>query len=70
MVGGGKVGMEVPVVALAPQDDALGFRWEAVPPLCLLFRLALGGDDGTESFGCMQPGRHVGKDACETQVVL
>ena len=52
------------------QDDALGCQWEAVPPLCLIFRLALGGDDGTESFGCMQPGRHVGKDARETQVVL
>ena len=52
------------------QDDALGCRWEAVQPLCLLFHLALGGDDGTESFGCMQPGRHIGKDVRETQVVL
>ena len=52
------------------QDEALGSRWEAVPPRCLLFRLALGGNDGTEHFSCMQPGRHVGKDARETQVVL
>ena len=52
------------------KDDALGYWWEAVPPLCLLFRLALGSDDGTERFGCVQPGRHVGKDVHETQVVL
>ena len=52
------------------QDDALGFWWEAVPPLCLLFCLALGGNDWTERFGCMQPGRHVGKNARETQVFL
>ena len=32
------------------KDDALGSGWKAVPPLGLLFRLALGGDDGTESF--------------------
>ena len=52
------------------QDDALGCWWEAVPPLCLFFRLALGGDGGRECFGGMQLGRHVGKDARETQVVL
>ena len=52
------------------QDDALGCRWEAVPPLCLLFYLALGGNNGTERFGCMQPGRDVSKDVRETQVVL
>ena len=45
-------------------------RWEAVPPLCLLFRLALGDDDRTERFGCMQPGTHVGTDVRETQVVF
>ena len=49
------------------QDDALGCRWEAVQPLCLLFHLALGGDDGTERFGCMQPGRDVCKNVGETQ---
>ena len=52
------------------QDDALGCWWEAVPPLCLFFRLALGGNDRTERFGGMQMGRHIGKDARETQVVL
>ena len=52
------------------QDDALVCRWEAVPPLCLLFHLAMGGNEGTERFGCMNPGRHVGKDARETQMVL
>ena len=52
------------------QDDALGCRWEAVPPLCLFLRLALGGNDGTERFGGIQLGCHVGKDARETQVVL
>ena len=52
------------------QYDVLGCQWEAVPPLCLLFRIVLGGDDGTERFGCMQPGRNVGKDARETQVLL
>ena len=52
------------------QDDTLGCWWEAVPPLCLLFCFALGGNNGTECFGCMQPGRHVGKDSHETQVVL
>ena len=30
------------------QDDALGRWWEAVPPIDLLFRLALGGVDGAE----------------------
>ena len=52
------------------QDDALGCWWEAVPPLCLFFRLALGGDNGVERFRGVQPGRHVGQDARETQVVL
>ena len=48
----------------------MGHWWEAVPPLCLLFRLALGGDNRTERFVCMQPGYHVRKNACETQVIL
>ena len=52
------------------QDDALGCRWEAVPPLCFLVHLALGGDDGTERFVYVQPGRDVCKDVCETHVVL
>ena len=52
------------------QDDALDCWWEAVPPLCLFLHLALGGYNGTERFRGMQPGRHVGKDACETQMVL
>ena len=52
------------------QDDALSCRWEAVPPICLFFRLALGGDDGAERFCGMQPVFHVGQDACDTQVVL
>ena len=52
------------------QDYTLGCWGEAVPPLCLLFRLALVDNNGTERFGCMQPGRHVGKEARETQVVL
>ena len=50
------------------QDDALGCRWEAVPPLCLLFRLVLGGDDGTERLGYMQPVSNIGKDISEIQV--
>ena len=48
------------------QDEALGCQWEVVPPLYILFRLALGSDDGTERFGCMQTGRHVSKDARDT----
>ena len=52
------------------KHDALGCQWEVVPLLCLLFHLALGGNDGTERFGCMQPGCHVRKDVRETQVVL
>ena len=52
------------------QDDTLGCWWEAVPPLCLFFRLALGGANGTDRFGGMQLGHYVGKDACETQVIL
>ena len=52
------------------QDDALGCLWEAVPPLCLLFRLALSGEDRTERFDCMQPGRNVGKDARETPTFI
>ena len=52
------------------QDDALGFRWEAVPPLYLLVHLALGGNDGTERFDCMQLGHDVCKDVHETQMVL
>ena len=52
------------------QDDTLGCWWEAVPPLCLFFRFVLGGDDGSKGFRGVQPGRHVGQDACETHVVL
>ena len=52
------------------QDDALGYWWEVVPPLCLFLRLELGGNGGAERFCVVQPGRHVGQDARETQVVL
>ena len=52
------------------QDDALGCRWEAVPPLCLILHLALGGDDETKCFGCMHPGCNFCKDVRETQVAL
>ena len=52
------------------QDDALGYWWETVPPLGLLFRLALGGDGGAERFHGVQLGRHVGQDSRETHVVL
>ena len=38
------------------QDDALGRWWETVPPLGLLFCLAVGGDDGAERFYGVQPG--------------
>ena len=48
----------------------MGFWWEAVQPLCLFFRLTLGGDDGVEHCCGMQPGHHVSQDTCETQVVL
>ena len=55
----------------------MGCCWEAVPPLCLflLFALiyvsdALGGNDATERFRGVQPGRHVGQDPRETQMVL
>ena len=51
-------------------DDALGSGWEAVPLLSLLFYLMLGGDDGTESFGCVQPGCDVCEDIHEAHVVL
>ena len=52
------------------EDDALGSGWEAVPPLSFLFHLSLGGDDGTESFGCVQPSCNVCKDVREAHVVL
>ena len=52
------------------QDDALGCRWEAVSPLYFLVHLSLVGGDGTERFGCMQPGRDVCKDVRDTHVVL
>ena len=52
------------------QDDATGRWWETVPPLGLLFRLVIGGDDGVERFCSVQPGPHVGQDAHETRVVL
>ena len=52
------------------QDDALSCSWEEVPPLCFLVHLALGGNDGTERFGCVQPGHDVCKDLRETHVVL
>ena len=48
----------------------MGRWWEAVPPLGIILRLALGGDDGAKRFHGVQPGRHVGQDARETHVVL
>ena len=48
----------------------MGCRWEAVPPLFFLVHLAMGGDDGTECFSCVKPGRNVCKDVRETHVVL
>ena len=51
-------------------DDVLGRWWEAVPPIGILFHLTLGGDNGAEHFRGVQPGHHVGQDACETHVVL
>ena len=50
------------------QDDALGRWWETVPPIGLLFCLALGGDNGVERF--RGPGRHISQDTRETHVVL
>ena len=44
--------------------------YEAVPPLCLFFHLAMGGNDGAERFHGVNPGRHVGQDSRETTVVL
>ena len=52
------------------QDDALGRWWETVPPLGILFHLALGGDNRADRFCGVQPGSHVGQDACETHMVL
>ena len=52
------------------QDDVLGRWWETVPPLGLLFCLALGGDNGAERFCGVQLGRHVRQDARKTHVVL
>ena len=57
IVGGGEVGMEVPVVALAARMTRW---WEKVPTLGLLFRLAMGGGDGAERFRSVQLVRHVG----------
>ena len=37
------------------EDDALGSGRKAVPPLGFLVRLALSGNDRTESFGRVQP---------------
>ena len=48
----------------------LGRWWETVPPLGLLFHLALGGDDRSELLCGVQPGRHIFQDAHETHVVL
>ena len=48
----------------------MGRWWEAVLPLGLLFRLALGGEDGEERFRGVQPVHDVGQDARETHVVL
>ena len=48
----------------------MGCWWEAVSPLCLFFRLALGGNEGAERFRGVQPVHQVGQDACETHVVL
>ena len=71
MDGGGRRGQNVGSGGSAcRQDDALGCWWEAVPPLCLFLRFALGGDDGEDRFRGVQPGRHVSQDALETQVVL
>ena len=70
MAEGGEVGMEVPVVALAPEDDALGSGWEAVPPLSFLVHIALGDDDRTESFGRVQPGYEVCEDIREAHMIL
>ena len=42
------------------QDDALGYWWEAIPPLFLFFRLKLGGDDGLERFRSVNPGLYIG----------
>ena len=50
--------------------DVLGRWWEMVTPLGLLLRLTLGGNDGVERFCSLQPGIHVGQDACETHMVL
>ena len=52
------------------QDNPMGRWWETVPPLGILLRLPLGGDNGSERFRGVQPGHHVGQDACETHVVL
>ena len=52
------------------EDDALGSGWKAVPPLGFLVRLSLGGNDGTESFGRVQPCCNVCEDVREAHVIL
>ena len=69
MVWGGKVGTEVPVVALAARITRWAVGGRRYHPF-VSFSASLGSKNGTERFGCMKPGRHVVRDACETQVVL
>ena len=52
------------------EDDALGSGWKAVSPLGFLVRIALGGDDGTESFGRVQLCCDVCEDIREAHVIL
>ena len=52
------------------KDDALVSGWKAVPPLVLLVRLALGGDNETESFGRVQLCCGVCKDVRKAHVIL
>ena len=70
MVGGGDFGMEVPVVALSARITRNGSGWKAVPPLSFLVRFTLGGDNGTESFGRVQPCCDVCEDVRKAHVIL
>ena len=59
-----------PSAGACREDDALGSGWKAVPPLGLPVRLALGNDDGTESFGRVQPCCDVCEDVRKARVIL
>ena len=69
MVGGGEVGMEVPVVALAARMTRWAVGGRRSHPFVFLSISRWAATTG-QRFGCVQPGRGVCKDVCETHVVL